>query len=66
MRLTILLLCSLALAAFGEDQEIVVPELYEEELPGYQFQSDLKDNPVTIEDLSLGQVFILDGMSVSK
>ena len=60
MRLIILLVCLLASAVYGEDKEVTVPVLTPEELLDYQFDHELKENPVIIQDLSLGQQFILD------
>ena len=60
MRLKILMVCLLSSAAYGEDKGGTVPELTPEELPGYQFERRLKEDPVVIQDLSLGQQFILD------
>ena len=60
MRLIILMVCLLASPVYGEDKEVAVPVLTPEELPNYQFERELKENPVIIQDLSIGQQFVLD------
>ena len=60
MRLIILMVCVLAAPLYGEDEEVAVPVLTPEELPNYQFERELEENPVIIQDLSVGQEFILD------
>ncbi len=60
MRLIILMACFLATLVHGEDKEVAVPVLTPEELPNYQFERELEENPVIIQDLSVGQQFILD------
>jgi len=60
MRLIILMVCLLASPVYGEDKEVAVPVLTPEELPNYQFERELKENPVSIQDLSVGQQFVLD------
>jgi len=60
MRLIILILCLLASPVYGEDKEVAVPVFTPEELPDYQFERELKENPVIIQELSVGQEFILD------
>lgn len=60
MRLILLVVCLLTSVAYGGEAEIATSVLTPEELPSYQFERRLKENPVVIEDLSLGQQFILD------
>jgi Domain of unknown function (DUF3806) len=60
MRVIALLVCLLLPAAYGEDEKTSVPTLTPEELSGYQFENKAGEDPVTVEDLSVGQTFFLD------
>ena len=60
MRIIMLTVCLLVSAAYGEDKAAATPTFRQEELPGYQFDRVLKEDPAIIQDLSIGQQFILD------